>query len=271
MNRKPITLALACLLSFLTLPGTGEAAPPEGKGKGGGDDGGIRLTGTFRDNLATDNLRSDGLPYVNGEKGVAVEITKDGDFRFVLGVVNTKKKGSVKRSIVLEFDEPLDDDDPCLVDPYLCPPDDSEPLNGVWFRTIGGGGGNPSLNFLLMEPGHVKLVKLFFPFSTTETNGFNLRFAPLLTDIDFESPDSHGGIVEVTACPAPLESEEEVVLACVGTDSDGPVDRWVMVPVPDTDFRASLVIHTDDRKTGHQILDYGYFRIPFLLTLDRLE
>ncbi len=100
----------AALIAWLALPGLSGAKPPDGKGKGGGDDGVIHLTGTFRDagddGCSDDNLCSDGLgPYVSGVKGVEVEITKDGDFRFVLGVVNTKKKGSVKRSIVLWFDE----------------------------------------------------------------------------------------------------------------------------------------------------------------------
>ena len=196
--------------------------------------------------------------WVGGEKGVAVEITRDGDFRFVLGVVNTKKKGSVKRSIVLWFRDPLGPPG----DPNLRPPDpDSEPLNGVWFRTLFFAGGNPELNFRMMKPGDVEKVRLHFPFSTTERNGFWLRFDP---DDDRNSPDGSTGIVQVTACPAPLVSQPEIVDACLGTDSDGLVDRWVLVPVPDTDSKVNLVRREDGIR-----FDFGDFRMPFLLTLDR--
>ncbi len=209
------------------------------------DNGVIRLEATFRDDMA-DHVRSDGLgSYVDGVKGITVEITKDGDLRFVLGVVNTKKKGSVKRSTVLEFDEPLRDGEP-----GVSPPDPNlEPQNGVWFRTIFFGGADPTLNFRMMNPGEVAPVRLFFPFSTTLRNGFSLRFDP-----DSPNPGtSQAGAVQVTA---------------VDTDipPDGLVDRWVLEPLPNTDSKANLT-----QKEGGVTTDFGDFRMPFQVRLDRLE
>jgi len=172
------TIALTCLIALLTLGGQSSAAPPEGKGKGGGDNGTISLRATFDADTGFPDyvpvhMRGDSLgSYVDGTKGVAVEITRDGDFRFVLGVVNTKKKGSVRRSIVLEFDERLREGDEGLSPPDL----NLEPMNGVWFRTLFFGGGNLGVNFRMMKPDDVALVRLHFPFSTTDRNGFWLRF-----------------------------------------------------------------------------------------------
>ena len=274
MNRKANTLALACLLTLLTLPGSAHGARPvcgdnvcqgnepttcpgDCSGGAGGDDGDIPLRATFRDENCRvsgyDQLCSDGLgSYVDGVKGIAVEITKDGDLRLFLGVVNTNKKGSVKRSIVLDFIDRLTRDgqtfDPCASG-GLCPPDpDLEPQNGVWLRTIFFGGADPKLNFRAMASGEVAPVRLFFPFSTTERNGFWLRFDP-----DSPNPGTNEGAgnVQVTA------SDE---------NEDGLVDQWVLEPLPITDSKVKLI-----QNESGVITDFGDFRMPFLLTLARIE
>ena len=246
----------------------------------GGEDGVIRLEATFRDGAndygISDNVLSDGQgPYVSVPHKRSVEITEEGNFRFTFPIVSKRKLGS-GRSIVLEFNDRLDDIDGLPFDPCgnggPCPPDpDLEPVNGIFVQTNGFWGGEPMLNFQLMVPGAVGLVKLFIEFNTTERSGFRLRFDPERTNLI--STKTHGGIVQVTACPAPEGSQPEVELACEGaTDTDGLVDRWVLVPVPETaDSRASLVIHTDTGKEGHQVIDFGDFRMPFLLTLDRID
>lgn len=228
------------------------AAPPDGKGKGGGD---IPLTATFRDGFNDDGfddkVRSDGGGAYVSERGSAVEITKDGDLRVFLEMVGKKTSG-MRRLIRLQFDDPLTVPNPCTSgDPDLCPPDpDLEPLNGIWIRTMFFGGAEPRLNFRAMQPDESRAVRLFMPFSTTQRATFWLRFDP--TDLpQFDEELFSPGFVQVTA---------------TDENTDGEVDRWTLEPWPGSDSRAKLIKREDGVTT-----EFGDFRMPFELQLDRVE
>jgi hypothetical protein len=219
-----------------------------------GHTGGARavyLKATFRD-YDTDKVTSDGKGSYQNASNVTVQFSELGELQFIIGERATRK---VK--FIFDWSNRLGDGScaTCQGESWPVLPD--EPMTYVSLLTVNSPSyRGPQLNFLTMTPGQNAPVRLRVYFETKTRQYFRLRyFNPL--DPDYSDPT----VTCVVGGP--------VMVQAIDKDGDQTVDRWVIHPVPDTNDRA--LFYRDYARKGNDWLQcsYGYFGMPFELTLDR--
>ena len=163
-------------------------------------------------------------------------INDSGELEFLLG----PKSG---RRISLIFDD-------CLragASAEKPPVASTEPYEQGSMRTQMDDYAEPKVNFLLMQPGEKKEVRLWIVFATTQRSYFYLCYAQI--------PNQFSGNVMVEA---------------VDMTGDDVTDRWILYPKAGTDNSANLHrrSYTGKNRTPQ---DLGDYRMPFALVLDRVK
>lgn len=203
----------------------------------------VYLKASFQDagdgsGMSSDKLRSDGKgPYKNG-KGLTVMINGDGELVFDIG-------SSSGRRVNMIFDTWLRTG----TSGELPPDPAGEPVTTAAFKTqMDSYYDGPKVNFLEMGDGDAAEVRIWIVFTTAVRNYFYLNYAQY-------------GLAEKTGT---------VMVGAIDTEpKDGVVDRWVLTPKSSTNEMAYLNRQSYTGK-NRKLCDIGDFRVPFMLTLDRL-
>ena len=111
----------------------------------------------------------------------------------------------------------------------------------------------PQVNLLTMRAGDSATVNIWIGFNTASWPG--TFYSKWNRDYNPNDPTRKGGYVTVKA-----------------TDENGDcvVDRWTLSTIPGTDDKANLHRVWMAQKSKFGYCDYGNFRTPFELVLDRL-
>ena len=212
----------------------------------------VYLKATFDDSTAT-RIHSDGkAPYQNASN-VTVQFSTAGELQFTLG----ERSG---RRLIYLFDSSnwlnFGGCEYCsgITGGELPDTAGSEPIVYTSFHTtIGSGYAGPQLNFLAMKPTDVALVRMWFYFETISRKYFRVKYFNAGAPEEF---CAGGGPVQVQA---------------IDTGTDGIVDRWIISPDPAANNKA--LFFKDYSRNGndwHQC-SFGYFTMPFQVTLDRIK
>lgn len=237
------------LAAALVLPGAWAAGKPARD---------VFVRATFRDandanGQPLDKLRSDGLgPYVNSNFISAV-ITGAGELH-----INVDSNSG--RRCLFIFDEQvaprtgncveLPPDTAC--DPYGGIPD--EPTTFAFLTTHNSTSyEGPQVNLLTMADGQAAEVNCWIGFDTASRPG--TFYAKWDRNYNPDDPTRKGGYVLVTASDV---------------NKDGTIDRWVFSTIPGTGDSANLHRVWMAQKNKFGYCDYGNFRMPFELVLERI-
>ena len=208
----------------------------------------IYLRATFRDahneaGLPSDKIRSDGKgPYANASFITAI-INDVGELHFNVDA-------NSGRRVVFIYDDQLLSG-ACLE----LPPDTAgtEPVTTAFFVTHNSTSyEEPQINLQTMAPGESGQVNVWIGFETAKRPG--TFYSKYNRDYNPADPTRKGGYVIVTA---------------IDKNGDGVVDRWILSTIPETDDEANLH-RVWTGKNRFSYCDYGNFRMPFELVLDRL-
>lgn len=203
----------------------------------------VYLRASFRD-ATTDRVQSDGQgPYANAPFITAI-INAAGELQFTLDA----KSG---RRVIFIFDEQLLSGS-CLESP----PDTAgaEPVTLAFFTTHNSTSYElPQVNLLAMTPGQSAMVTIWIGFDTASRPG--TFYSKWNRDYNPNDPTRKASYLIVTASDK---------------NGDGVVDRWTLSTIPGTDDKANLHRLWPVRGNKYAYCDYGNFRMPFELVLDRL-
>lgn len=247
MSGKIKMITLGILAAVLFLPGLVETQAPKV----------VYLKATFSD---TDQfgvltrIRSDGKgPYQNA-RDLTVMFNDNNELQFVIGP-------RAERRVNFIFDSPLGGPGPCGYCVNESPPDTAgidpaatdEPTTYVSFLTTNGSAYmGPQLNFLAMQPGDIAPVRLKIYFETKARKYFRLKYY-------------HSGYPEDNCGMG-----GPVMVKALDMDGNGTVDRWEIYPVETDGDNCHFFREYARKGWDWQQCSFGYFRMPFLLTLDRL-
>lgn len=213
----------------------------------------VYLKATFSSDLVNSiamptKITSDGKGSYQNASNVTVQFSDLGELQFIIG-----ERASRRVNFIFGWDNWLSNG-PCATCAGETWPDMlNEPTTYVSFlTTISTSHKGPQLNFLAMKPGDLAPVRLAVYFETKARKYFRLRY---YNGLDPEEYCGAGGPVMVQA---------------IDTNLDGTVDRWVLYPVQDGTNKA--LFFREYARKGNDWLQcsFGYFAMPFELTLDRL-
>ena len=248
MSAKIKMITLGILAAVLLFPGLAGTQAPKA----------VYLKATFSgaDQFGVPaKIQGDGKGSYQNARDLTVMFNDNDELEFVIG----PRAG---RRVNFIFDSLLGGPGPCGYCVGEVPPDTAgidpsikdEPTTYVSFlTTISSNHMGPQLNFLEMQPGEIAPVRLKIYFETTSRKYFRLKYY-------------HSGYPEDNC-----RMGGPVMVRALDSNEDGTVDRWELYPVETDGDNCHFFREYARKGWDWQQCSFGYFRMPFLLTLDRLQ
>lgn len=218
----------------------------------------VFVRATFRDAVADDGrlldkVRSDGQgPYINSNF-INCTITGAGELHINIDANSGRRCVFIFDDLIAPRTGACPEAPPdTACDPFDAIPD--EPADFAFFTTHNSTiYETPQVNLLTMSDGQSAEVNCWIGFNTDSRSG--TFYAKWDRNYNPDDPTRKGGYVLVTATDA---------------NKDGQVDRWVFSTIPGTDDSANLHRVWQAQKNKFGYCDYGNFKMPFELVLERL-